>query len=72
MDYYRKITKSIDELKLKLQISALLLKIQRNSDILNQIKSNVVSNYNYIGNLELNIDKIKANKEKMFNITGII
>ena len=38
MDYYRKIAKSIDELKLKLQISALLLKIQQNSDKSNQIK----------------------------------
>ena len=33
MDYYRKIAKSIDELKSKLQISALLLKIQQNRDI---------------------------------------
>ena len=70
MDYYRKIAKSIDELKLKLQISALLLKIQQNSDKLNQIKSNVESNYNYIGNLELNVNKIKANNEKITNITG--
>ena len=70
MDYYRKIAKSIDELKLKLQISALLLKIQQNSDKLNQIKSSVESNYNYIGNLELNVDRIKANNEKITNITG--
>ena len=70
MDYYRKIAKSIDELKLKLQISALLLKIQQNSDKLNQIKSNVESNYKYNGNLELNVDKIKANNEKITNITG--
>ena len=70
MDYYRKITKSVDELILKLQLSFLLLKIQQNSDKLNQIKSNVEINYNYIGNLELNVDKIKANNEKITNITG--
>ena len=71
MDYYRKIAKFINELNLKLQISVLLLKIQQNSDKLNQIKSNVESIYNYIGNLKLNVDKkIKANHEKITNITG--
>ena len=70
MDYYRKIAKSFDGLKLKLQISALLLKIQQNSDELNQMKSNVEINYNFIGNFELNVDKIKANNEKITNITG--
>ena len=38
MDYYRKVAKSVDGLKLKLQLSALLLKIQQNSDKLNQIR----------------------------------
>ena len=71
MDYYRKIAKSIDEFKLNLQISALLLKIQQNSDKLTQIKSDVENNYNYIENLELNVDKNKADiSTNITNISG--
>ena len=69
MDYYRKIAKSVD----KLQISALLLKIQENSDKLTQLKTDIESNYNYIGNLELNVDQNKAsistNNKEITNIT---
>ena len=71
MDYYRKIAKSVDELKLKLQLSALLLKIRQNSNKLIQIKSDVESNYNYIGDLELNADKNKADiSTNITNISG--
>ena len=74
MDYYRKIAKPIDGLKLKLQISALLLKIKQNSDKLNQIKGDIESNYNYIENLELKVDKnkvdISTNNEKITKLNG--
>ena len=76
MDYYRKIAKSIDELKLKFQLSVFLWKIQENSDKLNKIKTDIESNYHNIGDLELNIDKNKAdistNNEKITNITKSI
>ena len=69
MDYYRKIAKSVD----KLQLSVLLLKIQENSNKLTHLKTDVESNYNYIGNLELNVDKNKAsistNNKEITNIT---
>ena len=61
MDYYRKIAKSVDELKSKLQLSALTLKIAENADKLNQIKSDISENYNDIGNIELLLDENKAN-----------
>ena len=73
MDYYRKIAKSVDELKLKLQLSVLLLKIQETSVKLTQLETDIESNYNYIGNLELNVDKNKAsistNNKEITNIT---
>ena len=61
MDYYRKIAKSVDELKLKLQLSALTLKIAENADKFDQIKSDIESNYNDIGNIELLSDENKTN-----------
>ena len=62
MDYYRKpINKVANDLKLKMQMAALTLKITENVNKLDQIKLDINENYNDIGNLELLSDENKAN-----------
>ena len=62
MDYYRKpINKVANDLKLKMQMAALTLKITENANKLDQIKLDINENYNDIGNLELLSDENKAN-----------
>ena len=62
MDYYRKpINKVANDLKLKMQMAALTLKISENANKLDQMKSNISENYNDIGNIELLSHENKAN-----------
>ena len=62
MDYYRKpINKVANDLKLKLQLSALTLKLTENANKLDQMKSDISENYNDIGNIELLSDENKGN-----------
>ena len=62
MDYYRKpINKVANDLKLKMQMPALTLKITKIANKLDQMKSDISENYNDIGNLELLSDENKAN-----------
>ena len=62
MDYYRKpINKVANDLKLKMQMAALTLKITENANKLDQIKLDINENYNDIGNIELLSDENKAN-----------
>ena len=64
MDYYRKIEKTIDNLKLKMQITALTLKIAENGNkleeltkVVYQTKSDINENHNDISNIELLSDE---------------
>ena len=62
MDYYRKpINKVANDLKLKMRMAALTLKITENANKLDQIKLDINENYNDIGNIELLSDENKAN-----------
>ena len=62
MDYYRKpINKVTNDLKLKMRMAALTLKITENANKLDQIKLDINENYNDIGNIELLSDENKAN-----------
>ena len=62
MDYYRKlINKAAYDLKLKMRMAALTLKITENANKLDQIKLDINENYNDIGNIELLSDENKAN-----------
>ena len=62
MDYYRKpINKVANDLKLKIQMAVLTLKIAENANKLDQMKSDISENYNDIGNIELLSDESKAN-----------
>ena len=61
MDYYRKpINKVAIDLKLKMQMAALTLKITENANKLDQIKLDINENYNDIGNIEQLSDENKA------------
>ena len=62
MDYYRKlINKVANDLKLKMQMAALTLKITENANKLDQIRLHINENYNDIGNIELLSHENKAN-----------
>ena len=62
MDYYRKpINKVANDLKLKMRMAALTLKITENANKLDQMKSDISENYNDIGNIELLSYENKAN-----------
>ena len=59
MDYYRKpINKVANDLKLKMQMAALTLKITENVNKLDQMKSDISENYN--DNIELLSDENKG------------
>ena len=62
MDYYRKpINKVANDLKLKLQLSALTLKLTENANKFDKMKPDISENYNDIGNIELLSDENKCN-----------
>ena len=62
MDYYKKpINKVANDLKLKMQMAALTLKITENANKLDQIKLYINENYTDIGNIELLSDENKTN-----------
>ena len=62
MDYYRKpINKVANDLKLKMHMTALTLKLTENADKLDQIKLDINANYNDIGDIDLLSDENKTN-----------
>ena len=62
MDYYRKpINNVAKDLKLKMRMAALTLKITENANKLDQIKLGINEDYNDIGNIELLSDENKGN-----------
>ena len=61
MDYYRKpINKVANDLRLKMQMAALTLKITENANKSDQIKLDINENYNDICDIELLSDENKA------------
>ena len=62
MNYCRKTINNVaNDIKFKMQLSALTLKISENTDKLKEIKSDINENYNDIGNIELLSDENEAN-----------
>ena len=73
MDYYRKpINKVTNDLKLKMRMAALTLKITENANKLDQIKLDINENYNDIGNIELLSDENKANISTNINKVNLL
>ena len=80
MNYYRKpINKVIDDVKLKIQLGALTLKISENNDKIDDllevdknIKNDVSNNTTKIENISSNLGKINTNKSNISSNLGMI
>ena len=62
--YYRKITKSIDDTKYKLQLAAITLKINKNDIDIKEIKNNISKIKDSSGKTNTNENNISSNLEK--------
>ena len=72
--YYRKISENIDNLKMKFDISALLVKSKEHDSLIDTNKNNISDNYNFTQinkkKSEFNTSSIDTNKNSITNINN--